>query len=300
MRLQCIGCMRKNLPQVPDSTARESKDRKVPGRIVVTPTETWIREAVQRCETRFVAASPFVTSMFEQILAGLRDNIERILITRVNLKDLAVGASEHEAICAIARAGISVRSLPKLHAKVYIVDSKCALVTSANATAAGLRHNLECGISIEEASLVARLTEIVLAGFGCAEEPIPWQQDELEELREPLKLIRETVYTMPAKQVADLERMTIAIENRNKQRQLLSSFGGWTSLVLEAVFRQPGEVFSLDELLATSRPMASRKYPDNRHVRAKIRQQLQRLRDMGLVEFRGGGTYRRLITQKER
>ena len=272
----------------------------MPGRIVVTPTETWIREAVERCETRFVAASPFVTSMFERILAGLRDNVKSVLITRVNLKDLAVGLSEHEAICGIAKAGTSVRSLPKLHAKVYIADAKCALVTSANATAAGLRHNLECGISIEGASLVGRLTEIVLAGFGCTERPISWQEDELEELREPLKLIREVVYTMPAKQVADLEQMTIAIEDRNKQRRLLSSFHGWTSLVLEALFHQPGEVFSLDELLATCRPLASQKYPENRHVRAKIRQQLQRLRDMGLVQFLGGGTYRRLITQKER
>ena len=31
---------------------------------------------------------------------------------------------------------------------------------------------------------------------------------------------------------------------------------------------------------------------DNRHVRDKIRQQLQVLRDLGLLEFRGDGSYR--------
>jgi type II restriction enzyme len=33
-------------------------------------------------------------------------------------------------------------------------------------------------------------------------------------------------------------------------------------------------------------------HPDNRPVREKIRQQLQVLRDMGFVEFLGGGRYR--------
>jgi type II restriction enzyme len=35
-------------------------------------------------------------------------------------------------------------------------------------------------------------------------------------------------------------------------------------------------------------------HPDNRHVPDKIRQQLQVLRDLGLVEFLGGGRYRSL------
>jgi type II restriction enzyme len=33
-------------------------------------------------------------------------------------------------------------------------------------------------------------------------------------------------------------------------------------------------------------------HPANQHVRDKIRQQLQVLRDLGLVEFLGGGRYR--------
>jgi len=32
-------------------------------------------------------------------------------------------------------------------------------------------------------------------------------------------------------------------------------------------------------------------HPDNRHVRGKIRQQLQVLRDLGLMEFLGRGRY---------
>ena len=36
----------------------------------------------------------------------------------------------------------------------------------------------------------------------------------------------------------------------------------------------------------------ARLHPANRHVEPKIRQQLQVLRDMGLVEFLGRGRYR--------
>lgn len=76
---------------------------------------------------------------------------------------------------------------------------------------------------------------------------------------------------------------------------MAQSLGGWTGLVLEGVFEQKGNVSSLDELFITCNPLAAVRYPENRHVREKLRQQLQRLRDLGLVELLGGGTYRRLI-----
>jgi type II restriction enzyme len=48
--------------------------------------------------------------------------------------------------------------------------------------------------------------------------------------------------------------------------------------------------FSLAEVYDRSDEL-QRLHPNNLHVREKIRQQLQRLRDMGLVEFLGGGRY---------
>jgi type II restriction enzyme len=54
------------------------------------------------------------------------------------------------------------------------------------------------------------------------------------------------------------------------------------------------EAFSLDDLYRREL-LFSAVYPANRNVRAKIRQQLQVLRDLGYVEFCGRGTYRLLI-----
>jgi len=39
--------------------------------------------------------------------------------------------------------------------------------------------------------------------------------------------------------------------------------------------------------------MLAGKHPDNHHIKDKIRQQLQMLRDNGIIEFIGRGRYRK-------
>ncbi|MDA0677093.1 MAG: restriction endonuclease, partial [Chloroflexi bacterium] len=66
----------------------------------------------------------------------------------------------------------------------------------------------------------------------------------------------------------------------------------WLLDVLRVVERLPIE-FELNDVYSFESSLASL-HPANRHIRAKIRQQLQLLRDQGLVEFCGRGNYRRL------
>jgi len=65
---------------------------------------------------------------------------------------------------------------------------------------------------------------------------------------------------------------------------------GWTLDVLTAVRGLNREQFSLDDIYSREPELAAL-HPANRHVRDKIRQQLQVLRDKGLVEFLGRGQY---------
>lgn len=66
---------------------------------------------------------------------------------------------------------------------------------------------------------------------------------------------------------------------------------GWTLDVLSAV-RALGRIeFSLSDVYGHADELGKR-HPQNAHVRDKIRQQLQVLRDLGLIEFLGGGLYR--------
>ncbi len=52
--------------------------------------------------------------------------------------------------------------LSKLHAKVYVADTKRAIVTSGNLTRGGLDINYEYGIRIDEPCAVARIREDLL------------------------------------------------------------------------------------------------------------------------------------------
>jgi len=84
---------------------------------------------------------------------------------------------------------------------------------------------------------------------------------------------------------------------RERYRQLapLSNLSaekrGWTLDVLNVVRSLATNEFTLSEVYALESKLA-RLHPGNRHIRDKIRQQLQILRDMGLLEFLGGGSYR--------
>ncbi len=68
---------------------------------------------------------------------------------------------------------------------------------------------------------------------------------------------------------------------------------GWLELTRQAMQRLRVQSFTLDDLEAEAAPLAAEQYPHNNHVRAKLRQQLQTLRDLGVVEFLGSGSYRK-------
>lgn len=65
---------------------------------------------------------------------------------------------------------------------------------------------------------------------------------------------------------------------------------GWTTLTLSIVRGLRRSEFSLADVYEKEQHFASA-FPANRHVRAKIRQQLQVLRNLHIISFRGNGRY---------
>jgi type II restriction enzyme len=72
--------------------------------------------------------------------------------------------------------------------------------------------------------------------------------------------------------------------------QLPSRERGWTTLTLAVIRTLASKQFSLSELYEREHLFADA-YPNNTHVRAKVRQQLQVLRDLGVLSFEGRGSY---------
>jgi type II restriction enzyme len=69
---------------------------------------------------------------------------------------------------------------------------------------------------------------------------------------------------------------------------------GWTLNVLNVVRQIGKDHFPLSDVYAFEAKFAEA-YPSNRNVRPKIRQQLQKLRDLGFLEFVGRGRYRVVV-----
>lgn len=68
---------------------------------------------------------------------------------------------------------------------------------------------------------------------------------------------------------------------------------GWLLDILQCVNQIATEKFLLADIYAFESKL-SQKHPQNHNIKAKIRQQLQLLRDKGFIEFLGNGVYKKL------
>ena len=66
---------------------------------------------------------------------------------------------------------------------------------------------------------------------------------------------------------------------------------GWILDIMNCIDKLGKKEFSLNEIYNFEN-ILSKKYPENKHVKDKIRQQLQFLRDKGYLEFSSRGNYR--------
>ena len=76
----------------------------------------------------------------------------------------------------------------------------------------------------------------------------------------------------------------------SKLAEVPPSVRGWTLDVLNVIRKLRKSEFSLGEVY-TSSPQLGALHPQNQNVRPKIRQQLQVLRELGLIQFLGRGRY---------
>lgn len=76
-------------------------------------------------------------------------------------------------------------------------------------------------------------------------------------------------------------------------RQYKLNARGWVLDVLNCVNKIEERNFNLEQMYKFEDALA-KKYPNNNHIKDKIRQQLQILRDQGIIEFRGKGNYRKI------
>ena len=106
--------------------------------IVTSPTHNWLEEALAHRSGAVTICSPYVGDYLKKAVSTLDRSVPLTLLTRTLLSDFATRASDLDAVHGIAQRTGGILSLSSLHAKVYIVGTDRALVTSANATFSGM------------------------------------------------------------------------------------------------------------------------------------------------------------------
>ena len=263
--------------------------------IVTTPTFDWLAEHARGCTSRILVGSPYVNDGLVNLTDLVSKEVSRTLVTRTDLRDFALGASNLDTLCNLARDGTAIHSLSNFHAKIYIFDYNSALVTSANATFSGMYRNFECGLATEDKRVVKQLAKSLLSGLGADNPPRKMKFEELESLYVPLKAIKASLPKPPGIVPIDNLSAVEATFSISDNEMLLEGFRGWLRLTLRGVLAMPESGFRLRDLVNECGHVAAREYPKNQHVEAKLRQQLQRLRGLGIVEFVSPGQYRRTM-----
>ncbi len=99
-----------------------------------------------------------------------------------------------------------------------------------------------------------------------------------------IPMVRDRRIRRPADVRADYRRLAPLLDRKVESR-------GWTLEVLRCMRELESPEFTLAEMYAFEDELRAL-HPGNRHVRDKIRQQLQVLRDLGILEFVDRGRYR--------
>lgn len=261
-------------------------------KIIKNPWKDTFLELVASSKSSIKITSPFVKkNIVSEIFQRKKESSKISLITSFKLMNYYGGSSDLSALELVLSRNGKVCNYQKLHSKVYLFDESTAVITSGNLTNGGLVNNYEYGLLIEEKELVALISndfQILLEDENIGVISI----NEIKQAREIIsKVPKSKPITLPEieiqKESEDNEIYTGGVES------ILESLQGWKLEVFKCLLEIPSQEFTLSEVNRFV-PKLQQVYPDNQNIEPKIRQQLQLLRDIGLVEFLGQGKYKKL------
>lgn len=136
-----------------------------PAEPLPSPWATTFYSLVGECTGEILIASPFlgtapITKLGEVLAGGRRGTVPSLhIVTDLSVDSLLSGSLDVGALALLAQRcrGSRVTYLPSLHAKVYVFDSRIAVVTSGNLTEGGLVRNYEYGVLLRDPGIVDKI-----------------------------------------------------------------------------------------------------------------------------------------------
>lgn len=128
--------------------------------IGINTINDYLNMMVKRAKKEIIIVSPYITlKKFDIIFSGFRGNIE--VFTKYNEEDFSKGYSKKEILTKFKENGVKVYCSPKIHAKIYFIDQKEAIITSANFTGGGISSNYESGIWTCNPSIIHEIGDFI-------------------------------------------------------------------------------------------------------------------------------------------
>ena len=260
--------------------------------LIKNPWQEFLLDCVSSASDRISISCPFIKlSVTKKLLSAKNKDTELFVISRFNPEHFHQRVSDLDALELILQHNGNLKYYQSLHAKTYIFDNQKAVITSANLTTRGLFSNYEYGVLITDSSLVYSVAEDFKKLFE-DEKSGKVSHEKIGEAREILSNIpKEKRIKIPKIELEQAsEYFDVYTGGTDSIRETL---GGWKLSVFDCLLKVKEDNFELSNIYKFE-DMLHKQYPENQYVRDKIRQQLQELRDLGLIEFLGQGQYRKL------
>lgn len=235
--------------------------------------------------------APFVKSdIINDVFTNTSVNIDLSLITNVNLMSFCKKSSDINGIKNFIDKGKNVFTYSKLHAKYYIFDDKYTIITSANLTSSGMKRNYEYGIITDDCNLVN--TSIADYNSLCIDKMTgKINSAHIEHINNILNSLPPAPkYSVPNLNLDFADHEDIFIDDVNI---IINNLSGWEKAVFQELNILNKQFFTTEDFPIMYAGLKNL-YPNNNNVEAKIRQQLQFLRNLGLIQFVSRGVYKKL------
>jgi phosphatidylserine/phosphatidylglycerophosphate/cardiolipin synthase-like enzyme len=136
-----------------------------------SPWKNEFIDVISKTRKELFISSPFVNVGGVRILTDAiqtKSSIEVSLITNLTTKNIVNGITEPIALLELYKqfAQVKISSLGRLHAKVYLIDDKIGVITSANLTSGGLVNNFEYGVLIDDKDIISTIKEDILKYYS--------------------------------------------------------------------------------------------------------------------------------------
>jgi HKD family nuclease len=261
-------------------------------KLIQNPWKNDFLELVEKAEKSIKITSPFIKeNICKELLNVKNKNTSLNIITSFKLMNVHSGSLDISALEKIIESKGVVKNFNKLHSKIYLFDDNQAVITSGNLTNGGLINNHEYGILLSEKTIVNQ----VVKDF----DNLFTHENTGKITEKELKTAKAILSNLP-----DLEQTKISnfkLDNSDENIDIIeidpnfisTSLKGWKLEVFKCANAIPQQEFNLIEIYQ-SLDYLKLVYPNNNTIHQKIRQQLQFLRNLGLIDFLGNGKYKKL------